>query len=214
MAVRSLTVCLRAFQREVHLLASLFESQTNSVGTQGFWTSPPRFAAQSYSIVRLHDSWARFCRTLILTSATGNVSTLSGSHVTRSPAVASGQSSLDALKATYTRNQRRRVLWEPRWYEPTDAIEAAGRLQVHNFSAISAALGAMGTGVGELGDCRHFLAHRSELSNNRVDVIRARLGLPSSASVQEIANSLVPGGVRLYEFWWQELLLRANAAAA
>ena len=209
--MRSLTLCLRALQREVHLLASLFESQAG-FGVTSFWINSPPCAAQSYAIVRLHDSWARFCRRLILSSADGNTLTSTGFYVPKSPIILPGQSSLDALKMTYKTNRQSRVLWEPRWHDAGDAVDAATRLQVGNLSTISAALGAAGNGVRDLTGCRNFLAHRSKLSNVPLALIRTSLSLPSSASVRQIANYPAADGTRLYRSWCRELLLRANVA--
>jgi hypothetical protein len=210
--VRSITTLLRGFQKEVALLSLLFESQAALVAVRAVWSHPQPTAIQSYATVRLHDAWARFCRRLVLCSAAGELLTATAVYVPRSPAVAHSQSPLDALKATYPSARQGWTVWEPKWFEPRGAIDAAQRLQIANLSTVSAGLGAAGHGVDELRMCRNFLVHRSRLTNEALDVVRARLGLATSTPAEQLVNTTVVGGARVFEVWWRELLLRAGAA--
>ena len=179
----------------------------------GVWRDPVPIAVQSYATIRLHDAWARFCRALVLLSGRGRVITLGGTYVPCSPITAQGQSVLAALRSTYPQKRQTHIVWEPRWFDPAEAIDAANRLRVGNFPTISAGLGVTGYAVDDLRACRNFLVHRNETTYHRVDYLRARLGVGTSASVEELLNAKITGGAVLFHVWCAELLQRASLAS-
>lgn len=208
----SLPGLLRDFRKETVLLRLLFEGQAAFFGGIGLWTNPRPTAIQSYAVVRLQDCWARFCRNLVLLSARGRVRTAGGATLLRSPLVHRNQSPLDALKMTYSRRRQRWVFWEPKWFDSGQAIRAAQQLRIANFAAVSAGLGLAGHGIDELRACRNFLAHRNQLSDDELDPLRNRLRVPMSTPAEQLANTVVPGGISLFDEWCAELLQRAAAA--
>lgn len=169
-------------------------------------------AAQSYAIIRLHDAWARFCRELVLLSAQGKVITATGNYVPRSPVVAQRQSPLDALKSTYSSRRQSWVLWEPKWFDPSETVDAAARLKIANFATVSGGIAATSVAINDIRACRNFLAYRNKQSNDGLDYLRHRLGVSLSTRAEELANALVPGGASLFELWCWELLQRATNA--
>lgn len=211
--MQSLAKLVHDFVKEAVLLELLFDDQVHHVRRTGLWINPGPTAIQSYAVMRLHDAWARFCRRLVLRCARGKLVTAGGSYVPRSPTVRSSRSPLDALKSTYPAGRQNWRVWEPRWFDPDQAIDAAKRLGIGNFSTVSAGLGLTGPGLNELRACRNFFAHRNEQTDHGLDDLRARLGLPLSTPAEQLPNTTVFGGSRLFHVWCFELSQRATLAA-
>ena len=208
----SLEKVLRSFRGEVSLLRQLFDGQIPLLTLGGMWKNPIPIAVHAYLVIRLLIAWTYFCRTVVLLSARGHVNTVTGAYLPRSPVAAQGLSAIAALKATYPPPRRARPLWEPKWYEPAEAIDAAQRLKIANFATVSAGLGLAGFGVEDLRLVRNFLAHRSEFADQQLHAVRKRLGLSLSTSPEELLVTLVPGGATLFQTWCWELLQRATDA--
>src|SRR5437870_3577747 len=119
----------RRFAREVELLRALFRRQLPLLLGSALWLKAEPTAVQSYALIRLHDAWARYTRTLVLSSAYPCV-TLAGVQIPRSPLLPTKGSALDALRSTYPPRRQKRALWEPRWFDATEAITAAQQLQI------------------------------------------------------------------------------------
>lgn len=211
--MESLGKLIHGFAKEVVLLELLFDGQVPYVSHTGLWKNPQPSAVQCYAVMRLHDAWGRFCRRLVLRCAGGRLVTVGGSYVPRSPTVASTQSALDALKSTYPTARQGWAVWEPRWFDVGQAIDAAKRLKIGNFSTVSAGLGLTGPGLEDLRACRNFFAHRNEQTDEALDSLRARLELPLSTPAEQLPNTTVFGGSRLFHVWCFELLQRATFAA-
>lgn len=110
-------------------------------------------------IVRLHDCWARSCRDLIVFSACGNITTLSGTSILPSPLIPGGKGSvIPTLMTTF----RKRKVYEPKWFDATECVDAARRLQVQNLATIAAGLGAITSPADTLRAVRNFYAHRGK----------------------------------------------------
>lgn len=170
-------------------------------------------------MIRLLDAWNRFCRQLVLVSARGDVLTASGARLGRSPAVAPGQRPLDALKTTYPLRIQNRPVWEPRWFIPREAINAANALQIQNLRTVVTGLGLTQTLAGlnagspeDLRNCRNYLAHRSKLTFDGLDDLRLRLGLSPRFPADELPKSRLPGGATLFEVWCADLTIRGRTA--
>ena len=175
----SLRKCTSRFWREVALLRQLFRHGLRSDSfAQGIWYDAGPVAEQSYAIIRVHDAWSRFCRTLVLTSATGGVWTVRNRYLLPAPGVGKKGDPLATLKSTYPARIQRQTQWEPKWYFPDQTIEASERLRIENRASVSAALGSVGNSVNDLRLCRNYLAHRSLGSNREVDTVRRRLSVP------------------------------------
>jgi hypothetical protein len=85
-------------------------------------SKPPRARqkqlAAEMAVIRMYDAWARYCRELVILSASGNTVTLNGVII---PAVVKRRSDvIPALLATYKESR-----YEPKWARATDCIEAA-----------------------------------------------------------------------------------------
>ncbi|MDE1948187.1 MAG: hypothetical protein KGL43_25095 [Burkholderiales bacterium] len=109
------------------------------------------------AVVRLHDSWARCCRELIVQSACGRTTTISGTWIDRAPAVTGEGSVIPALLATFKSKKS-----EPKWFDAGECIDSAQRLKVENLTAIAGALGATTSPAEKLRHVRNFYAHRGQ----------------------------------------------------
>jgi hypothetical protein len=134
------------------------------------------------TLVRLHDSWARNCRDLVIRSACGNTTTLGGTALARSSLVTGGRGGvIPALLATY-----RRRTHEPKWFDVTECVDGAQRLIVGNLATIAAGLGANTSPAETLRAIRNFYAHRSYRTAREA----FKTGLFSSMTIDvfELAN--------------------------
>ncbi len=205
---------LNDFSNEVLRLEHHFVAESPARTHEGYWTTLGG-PVHGYSVIRLHDAWTRFCRQLVLVSARGNVTTLGGTKVQRSPVLAPGQIALDALRAMYPR----RPLWEPSWFEPAQAVDAGKKLRIRNLSTVSAGLGVSqtisGIRVGDPEDlrrCRNYLAHRGRDADERLSDLRRRLGVPPDLPADFLPKVMVSGGATLFAVWCADLRARARAA--
>lgn len=107
------------------------------------------------TVIRLHDSWARGCRELVIVSACGQTKTIGGTSLKRAPKVTGAGSVIPTLLATY-RNKKT----EPKWFDSAECIDSAQRLQVGNLTTIAGALGATTSPADKLRYVRNFYAHR------------------------------------------------------
>jgi hypothetical protein len=117
------------------------------------------------AVVRLHDAWARFCRELVILSAFGRTTTLSGAALPPCHrSIKRCHSVIPTLKATPGRGYR----FEPRWADAAECIQAAQRLSIANFSTVSAALGATNSPAEDIRRARNFYTHRARIGSNEV----------------------------------------------
>lgn len=203
----------RAFRDEVQRLQALFLGQERPNAAEGFWRAPDPWAIQATCVIRLHDEWARYCRAVVLASASGKASTLRGVAIPRSPLVARGQSALAALRSTNARWLRINI-WEPKWHEPSRAIDAAARLRISNYADFSAGLGATSVAPEELRVVRNYLAHRHRTTADELVNVKRRVGIPRSARPEEIPRWIRSNGSVLVSEWSEELLRLARQAAS
>lgn len=159
------------------------------------------------TLVRLHDSWARNCRDLVIRSACGNTTTLGGVALSRSALVSGGHGSvIPALQATY----RRTRLAEPKWFDVTECVDAAQRLGLGNLATIAAGLGANTSPAETLRAIRNFYAHRSHRTAR--EAFRAGLFPSMTIDVFELANP-ARAGLCHFDDWIFRLTDVLRAAA-
>jgi hypothetical protein len=159
------------------------------------------------SVIRIYDSWARFCRETVITSAYGKTVTLSGIRLTASslPAITSKSQVIPALLSTYKNR-----IYEPDWERADQCIDAGSRLAVQNLSTIAAAFGASNSPADEIRHIRNFYAHRrrgscaNALATNYFPTLRR--------PVVFRLNDFSVGGGTVLESWIQRLLAIADAS--
>ena len=142
---------LRRFAQEAAWLSLEFAAGA-TVRTDG-----ARLACEMV-IIRLHDCWARSCRELVICSAVGNTTTLGGNVLPPSPLVKGGKGSV--IPTLVAKSGRAKA--EPKWFDATECIYAARRLEVDNLSTIGEGLGAVTSPAESLRTVRNFYAHRGK----------------------------------------------------
>jgi hypothetical protein len=178
-----------------------------------FSQSAKRFRAERHGqlacemvVIRMHDSWSRFCRDLVITSAVGNTQTLGGLKIPKSSVI---NSRSDVIPALLTKYKKRRN--EPNWYDAGECLDAAQRLAIVNFSTVSAAIGAANSPAGEMRKVRNFYAHRKWGSAQ----IAMATGLFSSGSWPTVFDLVAyrSAGETIIESWVKGLVSVAVTAS-
>ena len=160
-------------------------------------------------VIRLQDSWARFCRELVLLSCWAEPVTAQGKRVTRVPNIRRAHDVIPTLISTY---RRRRT--EPSWHIPNDCIEAAGRLQIANYSTVKSGLGLSfsHSPTYQLRCLRNHFAHRNEVTAKLVRQLAIDLGIPTATVANLLPVSIVQPGTSLFSLWILRLRTMAQLA--
>ncbi|OWQ96046.1 hypothetical protein CDQ92_15060 [Sphingopyxis bauzanensis] len=154
---------------------------------------------------QLQNVWEMFVRNFILSSATGHAVGAAGKVPASAPYSFRSREAVRVLLLQRTGNR-----FEPKWYRPVDAIRAATRLQIHNLTNVTAAIGSTPWPLEDLRLTRNFFAHRSRSS--ALD-LRA-LNWFSPGDVISVETTLMPfgaGGVRRFDGWCANMKLIARA---
>jgi len=155
--------------------------------------------------IRLHDSWARFCREIILSSAVDEPSTAQTIQLPKAPGILRRSDAIASILLAM------RLRYEPRWATASQAVSAANALRIANLATVSAALGAANSPAEDLCHVRNYFAHRAENTASQVKGLSFySAGLNLDAL--DLLGSTVSGGVSRFESW--VLGLRAMADAA
>lgn len=158
------------------------------------------------TVVRLHDAWARFCRELVVTSASCKPYTATGIQLRRAPGVKRRADAIPTLMSKYSKRK-----FEPRWADAAECIGAARHLQIANLSTISAAIGAINSPVDDLRHVRNFFAHRWKGTANKIKALS--FYNPSiNLNLEDLVGQIVPPGITRMESWIIDLRLVAEAA--
>jgi hypothetical protein len=160
-------------------------------------------------VIKLQDRWGAFSRDLVLLSAVGSVRTTSGMSITRQ--CGSSAVALRTLRATFTGRATKGRDWEPKWFDPAEAVDAAGRLRISNFAAVSAALGATPAPLAELRAVRNFFAHRGAVAGSTA---RRVIGVATTPEVHDYLTATLSGGALRFEVWIAMLQSMARAAVS
>ena len=153
------------------------------------------FAAEK-ALIQIQIEWEHFVRNLILDSATGLFSNAGGLLTSRRfSLIRSRENAAHVLIGTFRNRQ-----FEPDWYLPNQAIDAALRLDVSNSAQISAELGLTPWPIEELRHVRNFIAHQSKRSALSV----RRTGIVPAAGTIDVFDAAVQygaGGVKRFDGW-------------
>ena len=185
----------RKFARECSLLEYAFGfTTTASVPAD----SVRNQLIREMCVIRLHDTWHRFCRELILLSAGGKPITANGVRLSRSPGVNSYQDVVPALLNTY---KKRRT--EPAWHSPGECIDAARRLNIPNYDAVEQGLSLYFDSLApttQLTALRNYFAHRNRNTSQRViDIARGLFINPIPPAFELVAT--LQSGITLFALW-------------
>lgn len=160
--------------------------------------------AAEMAVIRIYDSWARYCRELIVLCAWGNSLTLNGVVI---PAVVAKRADVvPKLLSTYSRRKQ----YEPKWASATECIDAARRLTVANFGTVAAAIGATNSPAEEIRNVRNYFAHRRRGAAQRAMACNVFAG--SKPIVFDLAAYKTSGETFL-DSWISGLILVATSAS-
>lgn len=169
-------------------------------------TRPPM---RAHCVIRLFDSWSRFCRSLVVTSAGARPVTAAAGRLPLAPGI---NSLTDVVPALRAHNPKRPPWWEPRWGRASECIAAAKSLGIPNVATVSAAIGATPSPADDIRALRNFYAHRGEPALAPARAVAARLGIVGRVHPDVIPAYPTLGGMPLYERWVFDLFAIAEAA--
>lgn len=155
---------------------------------------------------QLQNAWEMYVRNFILSSATGHAVDAAGQVQASAPY---GFRSREAVRALLMLRQTGNR-FEPKWYRPIEAINAATRLRIHNLPKVAAAIGSTPWPLEHLRLTRNFFAHRSRSS--ALELRALNWFSPSDAiSVETTLMPFEAGGVRRFDGWCANMKLIARA---
>ncbi len=153
------------------------------------------FAAEK-ALIQLQIEWEHFVRNLILDSATGQFVNSTGTVTSQKyPGIPSREAAAHQLVSLFPKRR-----FEPDWYLPPEAIDAAIRLGVSNSPQIAAELGVTPWPIDELRHLRNFIAHKSKraaLTVRGTGIVNAS----EAIDVLSIAFQYGAGGAKRYIEW-------------
>jgi hypothetical protein len=201
MAASAFEVPLRRLMSEFEWLREEFARSASNQGSRHSQL------ACEMAVIRLYDSWARFCRELIIMSAYGKTLTLGGMRLKTSlPAIKSKALVVPTLMSTF-----KKQVYEPDWERADKCIDAGRRLKIMNISTVSAAIGAMNSPADEIRHVRNFFAHRRKGSSANA------LGTGYFPNLHRPVvfklNESTPGRGTVIDYWIRTLLAIAFASA-
>ena len=185
------------FDRECLRLSRVFDSIAGTSHQAGLLQNQ---LIKEMCIIRLQDSWSRFCRELILSSAGSRPKTSGGVRLPHAPGIYKYSDALTMLQNKYNK----RDPWEPIWHNPFRCLDAASKLQVPNYPAIHGGLSLSFNGqhpIAQLTAVRNYFAHRNQ--NTAQDVVNVARDLlispPPRAS--DLVSTIVLPGTTLFSLW-------------
>ena len=211
MAQHSLGDLYRRFLRETTLIIGRFEAPPSGSAPVVTVEQIHR-DCREMCVLRLHDSWARFCRELIILSAGCRPVTLTGFPVPLAPHIRGRSDVLPMLRSLYPGRRRRRHAWEPRWHVAAECLDAARLLNIANFADVSAGIGLTPSPVDQLRQMRNFLAHRGADTAPHVRRIAQAVGRHRSTKVDIILGQHTHPGITIFAKWAYNLHDMARTA--
>lgn len=159
-------------------------------------------------VVRLYDSWNRFCRELIICSAAMLPMTASGTIVGRAPKISRRA---DVLPTLILALKKKPMFGEPRWADAQECLTAAKALTLVNYSTVSAAIGATPSPADDIRKTRNFVAHRNPKTAIELRAIASAYGAPLP-QVESMLRHVVSPGITIFAKWIEELRTLAEAS--
>ena len=156
-------------------------------------------------LIQLQIEWEHFVRAVVLDSATGQFRSRSGPVVSRLPVRVKNREHASLI--LLSKYKKRSI--EPDWYLPSEAISAADKLSLSNYSQIARQLGVSPWELEDLRHLRNFIAHRS---NRAAKSVRSTGYIPKSERIIpcKICFDYTLGGMQRYERWIEFMKIVAN----
>lgn len=162
----------------------------------------------AFCVIKLHDQWNARCRELILKSALGNCSTLSGRMLPGSTSI----NPLQQLRNTWSPRKAMDVSWEPEWHVPAVSERAARLLNIANYSTVANAISAI-TVIEDLRWTRNSMVHELPRTYRMFRVAQLMRFNPAKYCPSDYAVQRIPGTINLIiDGWMDELKLALRAA--
>lgn len=167
--------------------------------------------ARENATIQLQDQWSAFCRDLVFGSWRGGVVTLSGVAIQRRSGDVSDDAALRTLRATFIGKNKKSQYWEPKWFVPSQTLDAAKRLSIANFASVSTGVGLTPSPLDELRAVRNYFAHRGRESSAKLAIYLRRH--PSDVVAHHFMSQPTLAGVPALVRWAAEIDTMAWAAA-
>ena len=197
------------FVKETALLSQVVSASTHLSNSNNYHSSQGKFAIDM-CVMRLHDAWARFCREVVVFSAYAEPLTANGTKLPRVPGITKRSQVIPFLISTYRKRTQ-----EPSWYLAQDCIDAARRLQIANYSAISGGIGLSFPNLhsppnDQLRVLRNFLAHRNPDTAKEANQIGQSFNISRVENPSSLITLVIPPGITIFAFWINSLRLMAS----
>lgn len=154
---------------------------------------------------QLQNAWEMYVRNFILLSATGRASALGGPVPASVPRAYRNREAVSHYLLQLTRQR-----FEPKWYRPADAINAARRLNIANVANVAAAIGSTPWPLENLRLTRNFFAHRSRSSALELRALNW-FGPDDTIEVETTVFPFDAGGVRRFDAWCSAMKVVSRA---
>ena len=158
----------------------------------------------NYSAIRLHDEWSIRCRELILRSAEGGVTTRSGNLINKASSIGKENCPLKWVRDNWTSKKVMDKSWEPRWYDPSQAIRVAKLLNIQNLSSITNGLG-LSIAPLRIRIVRNVIVHSLPETWKKFKQLEKDLGLSPGKPCNMLSAIDKNVGSRYYNIWAEEL---------
>lgn len=180
------------FVRKTDALVRLFGSPLPVRPTDREVCLPIHRYGRGLITVRLQHFWAEFCREVVVRSALGHTTTMSGQIL---PGVTGVFDLADIARVANTHVTGPGA----NWHLPSFAIKVARTLGVKNYYQISQGLGAVSP-AEDLVRVRNYLVHPNRDTRRKYDPVTWKLGA-HGLDPESLLASLQVGGATLFEAW-------------
>lgn len=194
------------FVSETAAIQHRFEYSLDAARAPTFAQEKQAQYCREMCVIRLHDSWTRFSRELVVQSAACEALTDTGSLLVKAPGIASPADVINEAKRIATSR------FEPRWGDPTTCLKIAASLRIANLGIVSGALGSTPAPFENLRAVRNYLAHRNRETASRVAIVKHAIRVQSVTTVDGIICSIVAPDTPLLIDWIYSMRVIALAA--
>jgi hypothetical protein len=164
-------------------------------------------------VLRLHDSWSRFTREVVLLSACDSPTTLAGATVAPATGMLTRATVLLTLQTKWSTHPKW-ATWEPHWYDVNDAVKASRLAGLSNHATVSAGLGAADNPEQDVRVVRNFLAHRGDATAAKVAALAATFKIAGRMDADRLVHTIVGPGQTLLDKWIMDFRRVAQATCS
>lgn len=159
-------------------------------------------------VIRIHDTWVRFCKELLFVSTLKRPIGLSGAQIPCVSGLSCHSDIIDKLKLSYSRGKP--PWWEPRWGNASEFLNAARTIGVTNFLNLSAGIGHPDSPIENLRIVRNYIAHRGRKTSKAYDEITTTYGFSQRCDIFFFLTQPVPPGISVFVDWVRTMQLMAE----